>query len=218
MILLLTFLVGEVRLATEPGKGLLIVGGWCDAISTELWGPDGTQCMLQDLSSRSHTLSVLQDRVLACYDKSCDELTDNGWIHAQDLLYKRYFYTSIVTTDGMLLIGGASVNGGNETEELVPINGGPNQPAFSLEWWKYTDGSVCSIKINDTSLVLTRGDRSHSESIVTQLSRSERGRTLHSKTFQNLTLADQHMLVEAIGSTIFKYSLWRVVLTITELQ
>ena len=171
MIILLTLLVGEARLAAEPSKGLLIVGGWCDGVSTELWGPDGTQCMLPDLSSRSQTLNVLQNRVIACYDKSCDELTDIGWVHAQDLLHQRYFYTSIVTTDGMLLIGGAAVNGGNETEELIPINQGPNQPAFSLEWWKYTDGSICSIKINDTSLVLTGGDRSHSESMVTELSK-----------------------------------------------
>ena len=167
MILLLAFLVGEVRLSREPSKGLLIVGGWCNGITTELWGPDGTQCMLQDLSSSSPaTLNVLENRVLACYDKSCDELTDKGWIHAQDLLFQRYFYTSIVTTDGMLLVGGASVNGGNETEELVPINQGPNQPAFSLEWWKYTDGSICSIKISDTSFVLTGGGRSHSSSMV----------------------------------------------------
>ena len=102
--------------------------------------------MLQDLSSRCQTLNVLENQILACYDKSCDELTENGWIHAQDLLYLRYFYTSVVTTDGMLLVGGASVN---ETEELLPINEGPNQPAFSLEWWKYTDGSICSIKISD---------------------------------------------------------------------
>ena len=158
-------------MADEPNTGLLIVGGWCDAVTTELWGPDGTQCMLPDLSSRSQTLNVLQDRVLACYSKSCDQLTASGWDKAHDLLFERNFYTTIVTSDGMLLIGGASVNGGNETEEMVPINNGPNEPAFSLEWWKFTDRSICSIKVSDTSLVLTGGDRSHSKMMVTQLSK-----------------------------------------------
>ena len=81
MILLLAFLVREVRLSTEPSKGLLIVGNWCDALTTELWGPDGTQCMLQNLSSRCQTLNVLENQILACYDKSCDELTENGFMH-----------------------------------------------------------------------------------------------------------------------------------------
>ena len=65
----------------------------------------------------------------------CDDLT---FLHAaallklaHDFLFERYFY--IVTNEGMLLIGGASVNGGNETEELIPLNNEPNEPAFSLD-------------------------------------------------------------------------------------
>ena len=183
MLLLLTLSIVALSQAEKSNKGLFIVGGWCDAITTELWAPNGTHCMLAaNLSSRSQALNVLQQRVLACYSKTCDQLTKNGWEHTQVLLFERYFYTTIVTNEGMLLIGGAGPNGANETEELIPVNNGPNEPAFSLEWWEYTDGTICSIKIDNNSFVLTGGGRSHSEKRVTLLSKL--------KTWKNVTMTE----------------------------
>ena len=183
MLLLLTLSLVALSLAENPNKGLLIVGNWCNAVTTELWAPDDTQCMLANLTSdtTTTTVNVLQDKVLACYAKTCDQLTESGWEQTHDLLFERYFYTTIVTNEGMLLVGSTT-----ETAELIPVNNGPNEPAFTLEWWEYTDGKICSVKIDNNSFVLTGGGRSHSARRTTLLSKLQSWKNVSIKELPQL--------------------------------
>ena len=103
MLFFLTLSIVAITWAENQNMGLLIGSGWCEHVIPELWAPNGFQCRLPNFSStrpRPQILDVLQDKVFACSAKSCDILTDKGWEKARDLLYERYFYTTVVTNEG----------------------------------------------------------------------------------------------------------------------
>ena len=118
------------------------------------------------------------------------------------------FLSCLKMCEGLQLIGGAGVNGGNETEELVPIDEGPNEPIFFLKWSEYTDGQICSIKIDDTSFVLTGGGRSHSEMKVTQLSKLQSWKNVTFKDLPQLNTGREH---HACGSYLLNGDLILIV-------
>ena len=152
-------------------SGLAIVGGYGAGAeagaptSAELWAPldpGGCNCSLPSLPREMFdpTLDLWQDKLIACYGLSCEQLTLSGWQHWRTTLYSRFFHTSAVTSQGLLLVGGA---GSPTTAELLPWNGEEGREAFTLQDKRI---SHCSIHTSPTSLVLTGGE--YTSSLATE--------------------------------------------------
>jgi hypothetical protein len=106
------------------------------------------------------TVDTVENRVLACFYDSCQELTRSGWEAGPSTLHTRTFHTSAVTAEGLLLVGGSS---SPNTTELMPAEGGPAREGFLLQPGRY---SHCSIQLSADTIVLTGG--LDTESLVTE--------------------------------------------------
>ena len=52
------------------------------------------------------TVNLVSGQLVACYDDSCDIYNNGKWNHLVDTGSTRYYHSSAVTEDKILLIGG----------------------------------------------------------------------------------------------------------------
>ena len=104
--------------------GVLIAGGSGTGITTELFLPvTGKTCSLASLPSprTGHTLNLVGSTIVLCSAKSCLQFQPSSgtgsWSSYSTLAESRYYHTSHVTQDGLLLLLGG--DGSRETAELV---------------------------------------------------------------------------------------------------
>ena len=104
---------------------MLIAGGSGTGITTELFLPmTGKTCSLASLPSprTGHTLNLVGSTIVLCSAKSCLQFqpssgTGSWSSYSTPLAESRYYHTSHVTQDGLLLLLGG--DGSRETAELV---------------------------------------------------------------------------------------------------
>ena len=82
-MLLLVLLLPSLLLAQQ--SGLAIVGGDETSISAEFWAPAPGElhCSLPSLTremSPGPSIDSWEDKIIACYGDTCDQLTPSGWL------------------------------------------------------------------------------------------------------------------------------------------
>ena len=164
-MLLPLLLLPSLLLAQQ--SGLAIVGGLNAATSAEFWSPapGSLTCSLPSLTREMFglTLDSWGNTVITCYDDSCDQLSPSGWQHWRNTLYSRKYHTSVVTSQGLLLVGGLH---SPTSTELLLWQPGQSREGFSLQ---HQRSSHCSIQTSPNTIVLTGGDYP-SSSLVTEYS------------------------------------------------
>ena len=159
-------------------SGLAIVGGIYET-SAEFWapGPGELHCSLPSLTRQMSypTLNTWEDTLIACYDYSCDQLTPSGWQHWRNIRYYRDGHTSAVTSQGLLLVGGDS---SPTTTELLPWEGGESRESFSLQHNRWDH---CSIQTSPNTIILTGGEYTGTQSLVTEYSGLDAGEEVTSR-------------------------------------
>ena len=159
--MLLLLLLPGLLLAQQ--SGLAIVGGSQDWSSAEFWAPGELHCSLPSLSRERFdpSLNTWEDTLISCQGDSCDHLTPSGWQLWRQTLYSRVYHTSaVVTSQGLLLVGGYD---SPTTTELLPWEGGESREGFTLQHER--DGH-CSIQTSPNTIVLTGG--AYTDSLVTE--------------------------------------------------
>ena len=152
---------------THVSPGLLVVGG-SYSLSVEWWSPDAAApgCSLPPLPSYTgggHTLDMVAGTLLSCYNLTCLNLNltlgqDNsivGWQEAVELNKTRKDHSSMVTSDGLFLLGGWEAP---SSTELLSITEEPEEEV-EVEGWALETGRKdhCSIQLDPTTIVLTGG-------------------------------------------------------------
>ena len=126
-----------------------------------------------------------EDKIIACYGDTCDQLAPSGWLHWRNTLYSRRFHTSVVTSQGLLLVGGVE---SPMTTELLPWEGGESRESFTL---KHERKFHCSIHPGPDTIVLMGGFPSYS--LVTEYSGLDAGEEVTSRELPPL-LQPQELL------------------------
>ena len=148
-------------------SGLALVGG--DG-SSELWvsAPGELHCSLPSLDRAASGLSLDSwgSSLLACQGDTCDQLTPSGWQPWGRTRYFRWYHTSAVTSQGLLLAGGRE---SLTTTELLPWEGGESREGFSLQ---HKRNGHCSIQPSPDKVILTGGEYT---SLVTEYSGLDAG-------------------------------------------
>ena len=154
----LLLLLPGLHLAQQ--SGLALVGG--DG-SSELWAPGELNCSLPSLDRTVSGLSLDSwgSSLVACQGDTCDQLTPSGWQHWGRTRYFRWYHTSAVTSQGLLLAGGRE---SLTTTELLPWEGGESREGFSLQ---HKRNGHCSIQPSPDTVILTGGEYT---SLVTEYS------------------------------------------------
>ena len=135
--------------------GILVIGGQPSSVSrsVELWSP-AESCVLEDYprDMNGPTANLVSGELVACYLDSCD-IYDNGeWNHLVDTRDRRYYHSSAVKDDQLLLIGG----GHSRSTEWIPLDGSPSQPGpFDTRHGP----SHCTLQISNEIIIVTGGMR-----------------------------------------------------------
>jgi len=154
-ILLFLFLASLTRCQTNV-TGLVAAGGNGGLTTAEFWAkmPQEAHCSLPSFPEELYdpTLDVLQDRIIACYERRCYQLVGGEWIVWATTAEVRKYHTSAVTEEGLLLVGGTVEP---TRTELIPLQGGTGVASFQLErpGWK----DHCSVQVSDSTMILTGG-------------------------------------------------------------
>ena len=118
---------------------------------------------LPSYTDGGHTLDMVDGTLLACYNLTCLNLNltlghDNqivGWQEAEELSKTRKEHTSLVTSNGLLLVGGWEAPNSTElltTTEEEEEEGGAGEWALEVGRKDH-----CSIQLDPTTMVLTGG-------------------------------------------------------------
>ena len=134
-------------------SGILVIGGFTSTAdrSVEFWSQTES-CILDDYPRNmySATVNLVSNRLVACFEDTCEIYRDGSWQHLQDTIYNRQLHSSATTKDAVLLIGGDSSN----TTEWIPIDGSPAQPGpFAVRHGR----GHCTIQTSDDVIVMTGG-------------------------------------------------------------
>merc|ERR1711934_478930 len=95
--------------------GILVIGGDSSSASrsVEFWSPSDPEqgsCQLNDYPRQMYygpTANLVSGQLVACYDDSCDIYNGGGeWTHLVDTSRTRWFHSSAVKDERILLIGG----------------------------------------------------------------------------------------------------------------
>ena len=127
----------------------------------ELWSP-AESCVLEDYPrsmDRNPTANLVAGELVACYSDSCDIFNHGGWNHLVDTRERRYYHSTAVKDDRLLLIGGID----SRTTEWIPLDGSPSQPGpFDV---RHGYGH-CTLQISNEIIIVTGGYQT--ESYVTE--------------------------------------------------
>ena len=108
--------------------GILVIGGnsASGSRSVELWSP-AESCVLEDYPremSSGPTANLVSGELVACYYDSCDIFNNGEWNHLVDTRARRWYHSSAVKDDRLLLIGGYD----SRSTEWISLDGSPSQP------------------------------------------------------------------------------------------
>ena len=95
------------------------------------------------------SVAWLWGSVYACFDTNCWILTSCGWEKDQELVNKRMGCSSVVTSQGLLIVGGWN---SKETTEVVSQTGSRSSFPLSSEMQEH-----CVIQTSSSSAVLIGG-------------------------------------------------------------
>ena len=97
------------------------------------------------------TVNFLSGQVVACYFYSCETYNGGEWKHLVNTIFHRYFHSSAVKENRILLIGGVFSN----STEWISLDGSPSQPGpFDV---RHGD-SHCTVQLSEDLVVVTGGD------------------------------------------------------------
>ena len=143
--------------------GILVIGGNNPSTyrSVELWSP-AESCVLEDYPRDMRygpTANLVSGELVACCEDTCD-IYDNGeWNHLVDTRERRWFHSTAVKDDRLLLIGGSN----SSSTEWIPMDGSPSQPGpFDIRHGY----SHCTLQISNEIIIVTGGV--DTESYVTE--------------------------------------------------
>ena len=95
--------------------------------------------------------ALVGNTIIACYDESCEKLSEGSWVHHSNTIHYRSYHTSVVHDGKILLAGGIS---SPTTTEWVNMDGS-GEDGFPLQ---ESLRSHCSITLeNPPSMILTGG-------------------------------------------------------------
>ena len=178
--MVLTIIV-ELRSPQHPPfdcdfAGILVIGGNPPVYSVEFWSntnADQSSCQLSDYPrqmSQEPTVNFVANKLVACWDKSCDIYQEGAWNHLQDTIVGRRFHSSVSLEDKLLLIGGTY----SRSTEFIPVDGSGASPGPFTVRHGYEH---CTMKINEDVIVVTGGGGGavddKTESLVTKYQLSD---------------------------------------------
>ena len=149
-------------------SGILVIGGRADNNpygdsryrKVEFWSPTEKSCVLRDYPrdmEESPTVNLVSNRLVACFEDTCEIYRDGSWQHLQNTTVRRDYHSSATTKDAVLLIGGTISYSGedfSDTTELIPVDGSPAQPGpFTVRHGRWH----CTIQTSDDVIVVTGG-------------------------------------------------------------
>ena len=146
--------------------GILVIGGYSTPSAVEFWSStnaDQESCQLSDYPREMKwgpTVNIVaNNKLIACYYKSCDIYQDGAWEHLQDTIVKRTYHSAVELREKLLLIGGTNLN----STEFIPVDGSGASPGpFTVRH----GFSHCTIKISEEVIVVTGGW--HTYDLVTE--------------------------------------------------
>jgi len=101
-----------------------------------------------------HTVNSLSDRIITCCDNNCDVFQAGQWEHLVNTVEYRDEHSSIVTSDGILLLGGNGTN----TTEVIPPTGEDAQPGtFDIRHGR----DHCTIALSQDIAIVTGGTNTY---------------------------------------------------------
>ena len=142
--------------------------------AVEFWGntnADQSSCQLSDYPrqmSQGPTVNLVANKLVACWDLSCDIYQEGAWNHLQDMIVGRRFHSSVSLGDKVLLIGGTY----SRSTEFIWVDGSGASPGPFTVRHGYEH---CTMKINEDVIVVTGGGHvdDKTESLVTMYQLSD---------------------------------------------
>merc|ERR1712130_784397 len=139
--------------------GILVIGGDpYPSKSVEFWSPSDPEegsCQLNDYPRVMYdgpTANLVSGQLVACALDSCEIYNGGGeWSHLVDTISRRYYHSSAVKENRILLIGGQN----SRSTEWISLDGSPSQPGpFDVRHgWDH-----CSAQISEDLIVVSGGD------------------------------------------------------------
>jgi len=144
--------------AAAQDTGILVIGGWYPTAdqSVEFWSPT-ENCVLEDYPREMDkpTVNLVSNRLVACYQDTCEIYRDGSWQHLRDTTVYREGHSSATTKDAVLLIGGQDWMGYTIlSTEWIPVDGSPARPGPFTVRHGYQH---CTIQTSDDVIVVTGG-------------------------------------------------------------
>ena len=96
------------------------------------------------------TANIVSGQLVACYRDSCEIYIGGEWHHLVETTSTRYFHSSAVKEDRILLIGGID----SRSTEWIPVDGSPSQPGPFDVGHGYDH---CTAQLSADSIVVTGG-------------------------------------------------------------
>merc|ERR1712130_701697 len=129
---------GSLTFCQTNITGLGAAGGNGGLKTAEFWAkmPQEVHCSLPSFPDELYdpTLDLLQDRLIACYERKCYQLEGGEWIVWATTAEVRKYHTSAVTEEGLLLVGGTVEPTRTEGGERLPP-AEPYQPTSPSCMW-----------------------------------------------------------------------------------
>ena len=172
-------------IVTRFSSGILVIGGqpgWPGTAdpSVEFWtaadpeegscvnpeerscaDPEERSCVLNDYPrsmGAGPTADLVSGQLVACYGPMCEVYDGREWVHLVATRETRFYHSSAVNGDRILLIGGLS-----RSTEWIPADGSPSQSGpFEVRHGQ----NHCTIQLSPNTIVVTGGFES--EEYVTE--------------------------------------------------
>ena len=129
--------------ADVPLSGLLIVGAALTSYSVELWHPSLPQCFLPDYPRGISylTLNSINGTIISCYWTTCEVFQSGVFVHFANTMVYRVRSSSVVSSEGLLLLGGTSTN----TTEVITPTGEARPGQFTIRHGDKVDDRHCTM-------------------------------------------------------------------------
>ena len=120
-----------IHSCSRSSPGILVIGSYPSSAdqSVEFWSPTNPEegsCELSDYPRGMYygpTANLVSDKLVACYDDSCEIYNNGQWDHLTNTRSTREYHSSAVKEDRILLIGGDYSN----STEWISADGSPSQ-------------------------------------------------------------------------------------------
>jgi len=151
----------------RSSPGILVIGGESSSASqsVEFWSPANPEegsCELSDYPRKAidgPTANLVSGQLVACYEYSCEIYNNGQWDQLTETWSYRWYHSSAVKEDRILLIGGDS----SRSTEWISADGSPSEAGpFDVRHGHFH----CTMQLSADLIVVTGGDGT--ESYVTE--------------------------------------------------